>query len=114
MDSNYMTISISRKRQITIPERFFSRFQFGSRAKVFALENGILIQPTEEVSSGEFDEQILQDLVEQGLSGQELMDTFKDSKAKIRPAIEAMLLNAQKIANDEAEFDTVEDVFGND
>ena len=96
MDNNYRIMSISRKRQITLPKEFFSSFPFGSRAKVFALENGILIQPTEEVSSGEFDEQILQDLVDQGLSGQELMDTFKDSKAKIRPAIEAMLLNARK------------------
>ena len=114
MDNNYMTISISRKRQITIPERFFSRFQFSSRAKVFALENGIFIQPAEYVSNGEFDEQILQDLVEQGISSQELMDAFKDSKAKIRPAIEAMLLNAKEIAHDEAEFDTVENVFGDD
>ena len=71
MNNDYKIISISPKRQITIPQKIFSRFNFGSQAKIFALDNGILIQPTENISDGAFDTQILQDLVlQKGLSGQ--------------------------------------------
>ena len=114
MNNYYKIISISPKRQITIPQKFFSRFQFGSQATISATDNGILIQPAENFSNGEFDVQILQDLVQKGLSGQELVNAFKESKAKVRPAIEAMLLNAKRIAHDGSEFDTIDDVFGDE
>ena len=114
MNNDYKIISISPKRQITIPQKFFSYFHFGSQAKISAIDNGILIQPAENFSNGEFDVQILQDLVQKGLSGQELISAFKESKAKVQPAVEAMLLNAKRIAHDEAEFDTLDDIFGDE
>ena len=114
MNNDYKIISISPKRQITIPQKFFSHFQFGSHAKISAIDNSILIQPAENFSNGEFDVQILQDLVKKGLSGQELINAFKESKTKIQPAVETMLLNAKRIAHDEAEFDTLDDIFGDE
>ena len=112
MNNDYKIIAISPKRQVTIPQKFFSLFQFGSQAKISATDNGILIQPADNFSNGEFDVQILQDLVQKGLSGQQLINAFKESKTKVRPAVEAMLLNAKRIAHDEADFDTLDDIFG--
>lgn len=83
MNNYYKIISISPKRQITIPQKFFSRFQFGSQAKISATDNGILIQPFENISDRELDVQILQELVQQGLNGQELINAFKEHKVKI-------------------------------
>ena len=110
-NNDYKIISISQKRQITIPQKFFTRFHFGSQAKISAIDNGILIQSAENFSNSEFDVQILQDLVQKGLNGQELINAFKESKTKIRPAVEAMLLNAKRIAHDEAEFNTLDNIF---
>ena len=116
MPDNYKIISISQKRQITIPQKYFSRFHFGGHAKISMLDKGILIEPAENIfsSGGEFDVQILQDLVQQGLSGEELIAAFKEQRTKIPIAIEAMKKEAHKIAVGEADFDRLEGVFGED
>lgn len=66
------------------------------------------------VSGGEFAEQILAELIDEGLSGEALLSKFKERQAQIRPAAEAMLHNAEEIANGNAPFETYEDVFGSE
>ncbi|MFZ5611846.1 AbrB family transcriptional regulator [Desulforamulus profundi] len=61
---------------------------------------------------GEFDEQILADLISQGLSGQELLAKFKETRRQIRPAVERLLDEARLAADGKALFSTYEDVFG--
>ena len=114
MSDNYKIISISQKRQITIPQKYFSRFRFGGHAKVSMLESGILIEPAENISisNGEFDVQILQDLIQEGLSGEELVNVFKERQKETLSAIRAIKEEARNIARGEAEFDKLEDVFG--
>jgi len=63
-------------------------------------------------SSGEFDEQILADLISQGLSGQELLEKFKEIRRQIRPAVGKLLEEARLAAVGKAQFSTYEDVFG--
>ncbi len=105
-------INISPKRQITIPQKLFARFKFGTQAKISALENGILIQPTDSPRNGEFDVEILKELVSKGLSGDELISAFQEYQDKVRPAVKMMTENARKIASGEAEFCTVDEAFG--
>ena len=38
----------------------------------------------------------------------------RKARLKVRPAVEAMLLNAKRIAHDEAEFNTLYDIFGDE
>jgi len=73
--------------------------------------NAIIIRPVRE-SSGEFDEEILADLISQGLSGQELLARFKETRRQIRPAVERLLDEARLAAAGKAQFSTYEDVFG--
>ena len=47
--------------------------------------------------SGEFAEFILDDLIAEGYSGNELLSEFIKRKKKIRPAVEAMLGEADKV-----------------
>jgi len=62
-------------------------------------------------SSGEFDEQILEDLISQGLSRNELLEKFKEMRRQIRPAVERLLDEARHAAAGKAQFSTFEDVF---
>lgn len=109
---NRKILSISSKRQITIPQKFFQALGFGDEAECVVRGNELIIRPIKTISGGEFAEQILAELVKQGLSGSELLDEFKKRQAQIRPAVEAMLANAEDIAAGKAEYETYEDVFG--
>ena len=104
-------LSISSKRQITIPQKYFALLGFGSEAECVFNGDELIIRPVRIVGSGEFAEQILEDLIGQGLSGQELLDEFKHRQAQIRPAVENMLAKARRAAEESEEFSTYDAVF---
>ena len=107
-------LSISSKRQITITQKFYQTLGFGNEAECIVHGNELIIRPVKTVSGGEFAEQILAELIDEGLSGEALLSKFKERQAQIRPAAEAMLHNAEEIANGNAPFETYEDVFGSE
>lgn len=106
-------ISVSRKRQITIPVEFFNRLGIEKEVECYLQNNALVIRPVRE-NSGEFDEEILADLISQGLSGQELLKKFKETRRKVRPAVERLLDEARLAAAGKAQFSTYEDVFGSE
>ena len=101
-------VSISSKRQITIPQKFFTLQGFNTEAECIMRGN----EPVKENTSGEFAEQILADLIRQGYSGEELLEKFKQTQRKIRPAVEAMLAEADRVAESKSGGYSLEDVFG--
>ncbi|MCL5071309.1 MAG: AbrB/MazE/SpoVT family DNA-binding domain-containing protein [Actinobacteria bacterium] len=103
-------ISVSQKRQITIPIEFFNSIGVDKEVDCYLQNNAIVIRPVYE-NIGEFDEQILADLISQGLSGQELLARFKQTRHQIRPAVESLLKEAHLAAEGKAPFFTYEDVF---
>ena len=60
-------VSISSKRQITIPQKFFSLLGFGGEAECTVRGNELIIRPVKQTSGGEFAEQILAELISEGL-----------------------------------------------
>jgi len=104
-------ISVSKKRQITIPIEFYNSVGIDKEVECYVQNNAIVIRPVRE-SSGEFDEQILADLISQGLSGQELLNKFKETRRQIRPAVERLLDEARLAVQGEAPSNTYKDVFG--
>ena len=109
---NRKVLSISSKRQITIPQRFYKSLGFGDEAECIVRGDELVIRPIKTVDGGEFAEQILAELIREGLSGEELLSEFKKRQAQVRPAAEAMLVKAEDIAAGRAEYATYEDVFG--
>lgn len=109
---NRKILSISSKRQITIPQTFYQALGFGNEAECVIRGNELVIRPVKTVAGGEFAEQILTELIAEGLSGEELLSRFKDRQAQVRPAVEAMLTDAEEAAEGKGEFATYEDVFG--
>ena len=104
-------VSISAKRQITIPQKFFNLLGFGEEAECVVRGNELVIRPIRAGAGGEFAEQILADLIAKGLSGNELLNEFKKQQAKIRPAVEAMLVEAKNAATGEGNYTSYEDIF---
>ena len=75
-------VSISSKRQITIPQKFFTLLGFNTEAECIMRGNELVLRPVKENTSGEFAEQILADLIRQGYSGEELLEKFKQTQRK--------------------------------
>jgi bifunctional DNA-binding transcriptional regulator/antitoxin component of YhaV-PrlF toxin-antitoxin module len=105
-------ISVSQKRQITIPVEFFNSLGIQSEVDCYMQDNQIIIRPAQD--SGEFDEQILADLISQGYSGEELLAQFKEYRRRIRPAVERLIEEADKAARGEGEFSTLAELFEGD
>ncbi len=101
-------IAVSEKRQITIPIEFYKALGIESEVDCQLHDDSIVIRPAREFS-GEFDEQILADLIKKGYSGQELLDKFKETRRKISPAVKSLLNEAELAANGEAEYAKYED-----
>jgi len=80
--------------------------------KFFCPIKTLVLRPVKENTSGEFAEQILADLIRQGYSREELLEKFKQTQRKIRPAVEAMLAEADRVAESKSGGYSLEDVFG--
>ena len=105
-------VSISSKRQFTIPQKYYTELGFQDEA-ICTLGDGILIiQPAESIPSGEFSEQILAELIKEGFSGRKLLSEFKKRQAKVRPAVEKMLEAAKQAARGNGKYSTYDDIFG--
>lgn len=108
---NRKTIRISEKRQLTIPQKFFEALGFTTEAECILRGNEIVLRPVREQGGGEFAEQILADLIAQGYSGDQLLTEFKKTQKKVRPAVEAMLSEAEQAARGESESYSYRDIF---
>ena len=107
-------VSISSNRQITIPQKFFALLGFDTEAECVVRGNELIIRPAKQSAGGEFAEYILADLIAQGLSGDELLKAFKNKQAKVRPAVEAMIADADEVAMGNGKFYTYVDVFNSE
>jgi bifunctional DNA-binding transcriptional regulator/antitoxin component of YhaV-PrlF toxin-antitoxin module len=105
------TISITGKRQITIPLKYYQALGFGKEAECVMRNNEIVIRPIKENTGGEFAEQILADLISQGYGGNELLSKFRIAQKNVRPAVERMLKDAAEAANGRGEFYKYDDIF---
>lgn len=94
-----------------IPEEYFSILGFNNKAECILQENSIVIRPIRDNVSEDISEYILAELVEEGYSGQELITKFKETRRKIRPAVEKLLSEADDIAKGYKKSSMLEDVF---
>lgn len=95
----HKVISISAKRQVTIPQKFFETLGFDNEAECVLKDGGIFIRPVHSAAN-EFAEGILADLIAAGYSGDKLLEQFKLQSKKVRPAVAAMLAEADEIAKE--------------
>lgn len=106
-------IRITSKRQLTIPKAFFDAIGFNNQAECILKGNEIVIKPVSD-NSGYFASQILKDLVSQGYEGDQLIAKFEETQSKIRPAIEKMLSEADKVVSGDTDSYSYNDIFGSE
>ncbi len=107
-------ISVSSKRQITIPLRYFQELRIGAEVDCEVVNGKIVISPVDSEPSGEFDDLILADLIKEGYQGQELLEKFKEMRRQIRPAVLKMLAEAEAYAASGKGRLTLEELFGSE
>ena len=105
-------VKITSKRQFTIPQKFYSELGFDKEAICIMGEGMLIIRPATDIAGGEFAEQILSDLIDEGYTGQSLLTEFKKRQAKVRPAVEKLLEDAKAVADGVGEYSTYDDIFG--
>jgi bifunctional DNA-binding transcriptional regulator/antitoxin component of YhaV-PrlF toxin-antitoxin module len=103
-------VTISVKRQFTIPQKFYEALGFDTDAECILQDGGIFIRPLRNESS-DFSEEILADLVAQGFSGQELLARFKEQTKKVRPAVQRLIDEADEVAKSGSGKKSVNDLF---
>jgi bifunctional DNA-binding transcriptional regulator/antitoxin component of YhaV-PrlF toxin-antitoxin module len=114
-DSTHMEkrrIKISSKRQITIPAKYFEAL--GLKNEIDCIySNDMLILTSVKRDDAAFAEEILADLIKQGYSGEKLLEEFKMINRKVRPAVEKLIEEADKIAKNASNnyVDPTDDIF---
>jgi bifunctional DNA-binding transcriptional regulator/antitoxin component of YhaV-PrlF toxin-antitoxin module len=103
-------IAVSQKRQITIPLEYYCALGIEQEVECFLEDNTIVIRPVFD-GHGEFDEEILADLIRQGFAGDELLKRFKEMRRNVRPAVEEILQEASLAAKKKGEYCTYEEIF---
>lgn len=114
MDIDKKRINVSQKRQITIPQKYFEKLSIGTEVECILREDGIVIKPIYTETSGYFAEEILKELIAKGLSGERLLEEFRKLSLKVRPAVQAMIAEADKVAGESkgSGDDEMNEIFG--
>lgn len=89
-------IRVSDKRQITIPKRFYERLGMEDSLICELRGNEIILRPAP--IEEDFSAEILKEIVNEGYEGEELIAAFQERKSKIRPAVEALMAEADQVA----------------
>ena len=72
-------INISSKRQITIPAKYFDSLGLDKELDCIYSKDMLILLPVKKEDPA-FAEEILQDLIEQGFSGEKLLTEFKKAR----------------------------------
>jgi bifunctional DNA-binding transcriptional regulator/antitoxin component of YhaV-PrlF toxin-antitoxin module len=103
-------INVSRKRQITIPLKFYRKIGLGSEVECFLKDDAIVIRPVYR-DSGEFSVEILKDLIARGYAGDELVKEFEEQNKNIKHAVGNLLEEADAIASGSKKAAKFDDLF---
>lgn len=108
-------INISSKRQITIPSKYYDAMGLSNEIDCIYSNNMLILTPVRN-EDFQFAEEILSDLIEQGYSGQKLLNKFKRISHKIRPAVEKLIEEADALAEVSSlnYIDRTDEIFGAD
>lgn len=90
-------IHISSKRQITIPAKYYEALGFRDEIECIYTKGMLILTPVINNDTN-FAEEILADLIKQGYSGETLLRKFREMSKKIRPAVEELIEEADKLA----------------
>ncbi len=105
-------ISVSEKRQITIPKEYYEALKIENEIECSMLDNCIIIKPVTENSLDEFSEYILKDIIKEGYKDEEIIKEFTKRRNELKKATQKFNQDIDKQAKNINELPTFKDVFG--
>lgn len=106
-------ISITGKRQLTIPLKFYEKLGLGKEVECFIEKNALVIRPLSQDDNA-FAVEILKDLLSQGYSGNELIAKFTEESQNMKAEIAELLKEGNEIAAGKKKGASMKDIFGKD
>ena len=100
-------ISVSSKRQISIPKEFYEQLNIGEEVILELHGNHLILKPIRD-NFDDFSDEILEDLVAEGYTGNELVAEFKHRKGQIGSAAESLIIETMA----KSKRTTVDELFG--
>jgi hypothetical protein len=76
---------------------FYKELGIESEVECFIQDGALVIKPVTDGSRENFAVEILKGLVKQGYEGEQLVAKFEETSGKVRPAVEAMIQEADRI-----------------
>ena len=90
---------VSQKRQVTIPQRLFEQVGIKDEVEFSIKGNYIIMRPVHDLGNDYFADLILEDLVQEGYSGEELVQKFRERQTQFRTAIKDLIAESAKVAH---------------
>lgn len=106
-------ISVSEKRQITIPKEYYDALNIGNEIECSIMDNCIIIKPITENSLDEFSEYILQDIIKEGYTNEDILKEFKKRREDLKKATNLFKKSVEEEIENIEILPTAQDVFGN-
>lgn len=105
-------ISVSLKRQITIPIEYYNALNIGDEVECLMVDDSIIIKPVKENSLDEYSEYILKEIIEEGYKNEEILEEFKKRRSKLQYSVKQLMKEMDEIAEESEKYATIEDIFG--
>ncbi len=110
--------TVTKKRQFTIPKDFFDELEMKpGKVRCILDEGRIIIEPIQSTNFWDFSGDLLEELVKEGLEGEELVNQFKQRKDIVKEAFTLMVEEAgeeiKKDGGKESE-ELFNEILGND
>lgn len=82
-------ISVSNKRQMTIPKEFYDHLNLGHEVTCEMIDDAIIIKPIKDAK--DFSQEILSDLIQEGYEGNSLLSEFKYRSSQLNTAVNRLI-----------------------
>lgn len=109
MDHQMKRVSVSSKRQISIPKEFYDDLHIKDEIIMEKVHNNLVIRPAGYDNHEDFTEDILRDLIAEGYPKEELVAKLRERKQQMQPALERLMADTYN-----QESMSIHDLFADD
>ncbi|OFW77521.1 MAG: hypothetical protein A2201_03470 [Alicyclobacillus sp. RIFOXYA1_FULL_53_8] len=98
-------VRITGKRQVTIPKEFFEMLDMGTMLHAFVEGGRLVLEPVRSEDPLDFSQEIINDLADAGLTGEELKKEFARRREGIMTAMKELAVEARTEARSSSASD---------
>lgn len=106
---NFKRATVSSKRQVTIPKKFHDALGIKNEAMWELHGDHLVLKPVKE-GFGDFSAEILDDIIKEGYTGDEISKEFRYRKGQLGSAVSSLITEARE----SGERMTIDDIFEDD